>query len=862
MRVVLGAFALGVTLLQRQATLPSRAAEAGCCCALVMALTGACLLVRAQGGGAYSGADYGDRGAVGLHRARAALACLLCACAATLAGFVYAAWRAELRLGDALPPSWEGRDLVVTGHVSGLTTRTVHGARFMFVVEHAQGGDPPPLDAAPRHLLLTWRGRAGAHMPELVPGARWRLAVRLRRPHGYANFAGNDAQAVLLARGVQASGYVMAHPVAMPLERPAAGMAVAIARMRHALRMRIDAVLGDAPHRGIVTALAVGAQDAVSEADMAHLRRTGTSHLIAISGLHVGCVAAACAALAAAGWRRSIGLGRRIARNDTRAWPLVVPAPVVASVVGALCALGYALLAGFNVPAQRAFWMLALASAAFVVGREAARSLALAWALALVLLVDPWAALAPGFWLSFGAVAAIAWAVQARAERRQPPRRGDRGRMAWIGARAIHVVCSNLPDAVRAQWAVTLGLAPLLACLFSQVSIVGPLANAFAIPWVSALVTPLVLAGIGLPAPFDAYLFSAAHALLAPLMKLLAALASPDWAVRTLARPSPGALALACCGVAWSLMPRGWPLRCAAPLTWLPLVVPPPGPPVGTFRLTALDIGQGSAIVIETARHTLLFDAGPGPESTNAGERVVVPYLRANGVRVLDTLVVSHTDADHAGGAPAVIEAMPLRQLAGSLPPAHALWEAARTRGAAAVRCVAGQRWQWDGVTFAFLWPDAGPLVGKPNAQSCVLQVRAPGFTALLAGDIEAGAERALVERAAAARQADVLIVAHHGSKTSSTERFLDWVEPRIAVFQVGYANRFGHPHPAVLARFEARGSVLARTDRDGAARIALDADSLTLERYRETHRRYWAVRPEQGGRQEGGAGRLAAVRP
>lgn len=862
MRVVLGAFALGVTLLQRQAALPSRMTWVGCGCAFVLALTAAHLLVRGPGSAAPGGAC--SRGAIRSSRLRRVFACLLCACAATLAGFVYAAWRAELRLGDALPPSWEGRDLVVTGYLSGLPTRTVHGLRFVFVIERAQSGNRATVDDGVRRVSLIWRLRPGEPLPELVPGARWRLAVRLRRPHGYANFAGYDAQAASFARGVQATGYVNAYPAAVPLEPPAAGMSVAIARMRHALRMRIDAVLGDAPHRGIVTALALGAQDAVSEADMRHLRRTGTSHLIAISGLHVGGVAAACAALAAACWRRSAGLERRIARHGARAWPLVVPTPFVAAPVGALCALGYALLAGFNVPAQRAFWMLALASVAFATGREAARSVALAAALALVLLVDPWAAVAPGFWLSFGAVALIAWAVQARVERRQPLRRGDRGTLAWIGARAIEAVRSNLASAVRAQWAVTIGLAPLTAWLFSQVSIVGPLANAFAIPWVSVLVTPLVLAGTGLPAPFDAYLFGAAHALLAPLMRLLGALASPDWAVWTLARPSPWALTLACCGVAWGLMPRGWPLRCAAPLTWLPLVLPPPGPPVGTFRLTALDVGQGSAIVIETAQHALLFDAGPGPESTHAGERVVVPYLHANGVHALDALVVSHTDADHAGGAQAVIEAVAVGQIVGSLPPGHALWQAARSRGAGGLRCVAGQRWQWDGVTFAFLWPDPGPLMGKPNAQSCVLQVSAPGFTALLAGDIEASAERSLVERAAAARAVDVLIVAHHGSKTSSTEHFLDWVDPRIAVFQVGYGNRFGHPHPAVLARFEARGSVLARTDRDGAARIALDAGSLTLERYRETHRRYWAPRSETAGQQEGGGGAspLAAVPP
>jgi competence protein ComEC len=336
-------------------------------------------------------------------------------------------------------------------------------------------------------------------------------------------------------------------------------------------------------------------------------------------------------------------------------------------------------------------------------------------------------------------------------------------------------------------------------------------------------------------------------------------------------------------------MPRGWPLRFAAPLAWLPLALPPPAAPAsGAFRLTALDVGQGAAIVIETARHALLFDAGPGPESTRAGERIVAPYLHANGVPTLDTLVVSHPDADHAGGAAAVLEAVRVRQVLGGLPPGHLLWAVGEAMGAQTLRCAAGQRWQWDGVTFAVLWPRPGPLPRKSNARSCVLKVEADGFAALLTGDIDAAVERTLVRSETSAAHAgsagnihgtavsgeaggndalagivgtggtvgntagaagaeastglaaDVLIVAHHGSKTSSTESFLDSVRPRVAVFQVGYRNRFGHPHPDVWSRFAARGIELARTDRDGAARIELDGGILTLERYRDTHRRYW----------------------
>ncbi|MEA3104264.1 MAG: competence protein ComEC [Caballeronia mineralivorans] len=233
-------------------------------------------------------------------------------------------------------------------------------------------------------------------------------------------------------------------------------------------------------------------------------------------------------------------------------------------------------------------------------------------------------------------------------------------------------------------------------------------------------------------------------------------------------------------------------------------------PPNGAFRVTALDIGQGSAIVIETTHHTLLFDAGPGPESTRSGERIVVPYLFAHGLFTLDTLMISHSDSDHSGGAPAALESIRVRQFLASLRPRESLWRTAHESGRALLRCVAGQRWQWDGVVFDVMWPQAGPLAPKSNATSCVLKVTsAAGRSALLAADIEA----------------DVLVVPHHGSKTSSTEPFLDAVKPRVAVFQVGYRNRFKHPNPTVFERYRLRDIELSRSDEDGAARMDVAAE-------------------------------------
>lgn len=875
MRAVLIGFALGVAMLQQRAALPGTwewmALVAAFATAFGIAAWVRCFPARrrlrvenashVQGWAAL-------HGPFGAHLALTG--------AAVVAGYAYAAVRAEIRLTEALPASWEQRELALTGHVRGLPVGDGSRVRFSFAVDVDQVRRTTGIEHFPSVVQLNWSARGGRGAPRLIPGDRWRLNVRLKRVHGNANFAGHDMEVSLLERGIRAMGSVVSSSAAERLPGVDGGVGTAIDRVRLALREHIAGALASATHRGIVTALAIGTQEAITPPDRLVLRRTGTSHLVAVSGLHIGFVAGLCAALAGWLWRRSCFLGAMLARRGGREWPLVVPAPLASAVAGAVCAAGYAALAGFNVPAQRALWMLIVASAAFMLGRRVGVSLVLAWAAALVLAVDPWAVTAAGFWLSFGAVAVIVFAMRgslrARSENETPldvidaTRASDpawqapvrqapegRGWGAWIVSsmstwrRRLARARMRCADALRAQWAVTLGLAPLTAFWFSQVSLVGPLANAVAVPWVSLLVAPVVLVAIVLPAPLDAHAYQLAHALLEPLMRALDALAQSAWAVRHPPRPPLWAVLFAVLGVAWRLMPRGWPLRFAAPLAWLPLVVPAaPEIERGAFRLTALDVGQGASILIETHRKALLFDAGPGPESTHAGERIVAPYLLANGVGRLDTLVVSHGDADHAGGVPAVLDAADVRQVLGGLPASHRIWGAAQASGAARLRCAAGQRWQWDGVEFEVLWPDPGPLPSRSNEQSCVLKVSARGMSALLTGDIGAPAERALVARAPEALRADVLLVAHHGSKTSSTEPFLDCVDPRVAVFQVGYRNRFRHPHPRVWSRFEARDVSLVRTDRDGAIRVTLAEGRLAVERYRVSHARYWMDRMDR----------------
>ncbi|SMG10473.1 DNA internalization-related competence protein ComEC/Rec2 [Paraburkholderia susongensis] len=899
-------FALGVIGLQRQAALPRAAGWWGlvllACAASGMAVWGlrgrdaAVCEARAEARVpvcAVAGSIARRAWCDARMRIRMRTVAGWCAvwCAAMCVGFGYAAVRAQARLAVSLPHAWEGRDIEVAGSIKGLPSFDGQGARFLFEVE----SNDARIAAFPRVIQLSWIAR-GAPVPRLEPGDRWRLPVRLKRPHGNANFGVRDAEANLLARNVRASGYVSAPDHAVRLPGYARGLAVLVDRARAALRARIDAVLADAPHRGIVVALAIGAQDEVSAADWQLMRGTGTSHLVAISGLHIGFVAGLAGWLAAAVWRRSGWLGRD--------WPLRLPAQIVGVTAGAFFAALHAAFAGFNVPAQRALWMAAVVALAFVGGRNLARSTVLAWALGLVLLIDPWAVVSAGFWLSFCAVGAILFATSGRPRvRRRADEHGDeaggehvggdgrdggdsgdsgeneqapqaRARLQALRAgsiRRLRALARRLHGAAHVQIAVTVALAPLTVYWFAQIPLVGPLANAFAIPWVSALVTPAVLAGVALPAPLDAFAWRFAHALLDLLAAGLQWLTGPRWMLWWLPQPDGWALAAAALGVLWCLAPRGWPLRWAAPLTWLPLLMPgSPGAPAlphGAFRLTALDVGQGSSVLVQTAHHALLFDTGPGPESTHAGERVVVPFLQAQGVTTLDTLIVSHADSDHAGGAPAVLDAIEVRQMVAGLEAGHALWPNARRHGAQTLPCAAGQRWQWDGVEFTVLWPDAGPLNGKTNDHCCVLRVGtlpaaasaavsqpavrggadAPRFAALLTADIEAPVERVLLARDRSALRAQVLMVPHHGSRTSSTEPFLDSIGPSVALFQVGYENRFHHPNAGVFERYQARHIELGRSDRDGAVRVDVDpgADgaALTLERYRDTQRRYWMDR-------------------
>lgn len=731
-------------------------------------------------------------------------------------GFAWAAGFAHYYLQHALPAEWEGRDITVVGTIDSLPDRFARGTRFNFLVEQAFG-DGRPIAAVPPKIALSWYGGVddGSPAPAVSPAERWRFKVRLQRPHGNANPFGFDYEVWLLEQDIRATGYV--RPEGMErLVSFVPGLRNAIQYGRHRLRERILAMLPERPYAGVIVALVVGDQRAIGQSDWDIFNRTGTSHLIAISGLHITMVAGLFAGLVFRLWRRSFFTGASL--------PLWLPAQKAAALAGAVAALVYVALAGFGVPAQRTLYMVAVVAAALWSGRIAGVSHVLCAALGAVVLLDPWAVLWPGFWLSFGAVALILYTSVGRIA--MPARRPQ-----W--RRSLHA-------AVRTQYAVTLGLVPLTMLLFGQISLIGPIANAVAIPLISFIVTPLALVGSMLPVPLAGWVLGAAHGLVAWLAAWLGWLGALPLAVWQAPVPKPWIFAVALVGTLWLLAPRGWPLRWLGLAGWLPLLLnAPTHPDEGTMRVTAFDIGQGTAVLIETARHRLLYDTGPAysPEA-DGGSRVIVPYLRARGISALDGVVISHSDLDHAGGALSVFEAVKVGWVASSLPTDAAIVRAAPAHR----RCVAGQAWQWDGVRFEMLHPVAASYDSakwKPNARSCTLKITLGAQAIVLAGDIEAVQEAELVEAMPERLRASVLLAPHHGSGTSSTMPFLAAVQPDIALFQVGYRNRYRHPKAEVYERYGRLGIRRLRSDETGAVTLHVDG-GIRAELYRFEHAHYW----------------------
>jgi competence protein ComEC len=555
---------------------------------------------------------------------------------------------------------------------------------------------------------------------------------------------------------------------------------------------------------GIVAALLVGDQAAIERADWDVFRATGVAHLMAISGLHITGLAWLAAMCIGWLWRHSDAWSPR------QPWSLWLPAPIAASMCAACVALTYAIFTGWGVPAQRTVWMLGVVTLLRLYGLRWPWMQVWLTVCAVVLALDPWALMQAGFWLSFVAVGVLF------ASGAQKPVSSLWGAVQRMG---------------REQWLMSVCLAPLSLLLFHQVSVVGLLANLLAVPWVTLVVTPLCWLGLLLPMSWD----MAAEALRV-FMWVLKAAAGVSWAQGSVpAVPGwAGAAALVGMGL-WAMRVPMW-LRLFGVALVLPMLSwQTPRPAHGTFELVAVDMGQGHAVLVRTATHSLLYDTGPRYSAeTDAGQRVIVPLLRAWGER-LDRIVISHQDSDHSGGAPAVMAMQPQALVLSSVPLAHPLQQLGPME-----RCERGQLWVWDGVQFEVLHPSGADYARKlkPNALSCVLRVTAHNTSALLAGDIEAAQEQSLVQSGQALK-ADWLLVPHHGSDTSSTVDFLAAVQPRVAVVQAGYRNRFGHPRPEVLSRYSELGVQVVQTPRCGASTWRSEQPKL-VQCERHHRQRYW----------------------
>lgn len=700
----------------------------------------------------------------------------------------FSSWQADDRLNNRLIAEHIGVNLTVTGTIQSIPQQHPNRVRIDFQPD-------PNTHKLPKRIRLNWY-----FPPADIPsaGESWQLTMRLKPPHGMANPGSFDYEGWLFQHHIGATGYVRDTP---ENQRIAKAPVLSIHCWRQAIAMTWETILFDSPNLPLIQGLTVGLRDNLQSRHWSVLRDTGTSHLLAISGLHIGLAAGL--GFFAFRWLWSLRSGNL----------LIFPAISVGAVGGILMAWFYALLAGMSIPSQRAVIMISIFMLALLFRRNALSYQLLAGSLICILLIDPFSVLSAGLWLSFMAVAIILYVSQ---NRHPAPR--------WMWAK-IHI------------W-IALGLSPFLLLFFSQTSLIAPLANIIAVPLVSFLVVPLLLIAVMLLAVHEAwasYPLIIADWLLTRLwwgLEFLADLPAATWHTAVLPWPF---ILIALLGIIVLLAPRGLPTRSLGLFLLLPaLTYSPERPAQGDYWFTLLDVGQGLASVVQTQSHALVFDSGPKFGEFDTGEAVVVPFLRQQGIRQLDILLISHGDNDHIGGADSILTALPVATRL--INPPELL------EGSSA--CLAGQHWLWDGVMFEILYPGANAQ-GSSNDLSCVLKITGRGGSTLLTGDIERRAEFSLLRQQPEKLAADILVVPHHGSQTSSSEAFIDAVNPRYALFATGYLNRFQFPAKTVAERYAARDITTFNTADSGALLFKIEADqSIRLKRWRQHARRLWTASP------------------
>jgi len=731
-----------------------------------------------------------------------------------LLGVLWATGAAKWRMQDVLPHHWQQKPILVEGVIASVSSISESGERFRFVVEHILTEEA----VVPKYIGLSYYyPRQYQHRPvdheasesiqesqQFHAGERWQLTVKLKRPHGTINPHGFDFEGWALSENMRATGSIVAKSGYQKIDDLVFQPRYIVERLRETIKTNIAKVLAGRPYVGVIQALVMGDDSAIDVTIWQVLLRTGITHLMSISGLHITMLSGLAFVLILTVWR--------ILPSCT----LWLPARKAATFAGLLVGLSYALIAGFSVPTQRTFYMLMVVALALWSGKQFRIEQILAVALLVVVLIDPWSVNAAGFWLSFGAVALIGFSLNGRI-----------GELHW------------LRGAIKTQWAVTIGMLPILLVLFNQASIISPVANAIAIPVVSFIVTPTALLGSFLSMD---WLLIISHHCLTWLMSGLNWLANLPIATWHQHQPDAWTFLPAMLGALILLLPKGLPLRWLGVFGFLPMMlISPNRPAIGEIKMTVLDVGQGLSVHVQTAQHDLIYDTGAKyNQQSDAGSRIVVPYLYGEGVKKLDGLMVSHDDSDHSGGAASILAMFPVKWLLSSYDFAQ------DSQLIKNIKCSAGQQWLWDQVEFQVLYPTLLHHQTKlsDNNKSCVLKVSNQSSSFLLTGDIEKSAEYYLlghVDRTML--KSDVMIVPHHGSKTSSTVDFLNAVSPRLSIVTAGYLNRFGHPKNVILERYKQINTPLLQTAQDGAIVLTFkqNEQEINFKRWRAIAKRYWS---------------------
>lgn len=702
-------------------------------------------------------------------------------------GILWTSGFALLARGEVADANWQGRDVTVQGYVDGLPVHSDRLSKFNFNVD-------PGRDNFPDRLRLSWY----APQQSVKAGQYWKLTVKLKKAHGQYNPGGFDYPLWLASRGIEAVGYVRKADTAELLDYWSGRQN--LDRWRQVVADKLDETLSAGHHPGIIKALTIGDRSALTLAQWGVFRRTGTAHLVAISGLHIGLIAGIVYWVILRLWAFT-GI-------------LSISPQKMACVSALIAAFCYAALAGFAIPARRALIMLSVVLSAQFLQRNISPSRTLFMALFAVVTSDPWSVVSAGFWLSFCAVALILYRFAARLARPG----------YWRSLLQIH-------------WLTAAGLAPLVMLSFQQVSLIAPVANVLAVPVFSLLVVPLALAGVlmitVLPA-FSGFLLWLADEILHYLWNLLAFLSDLPWAALDTGQPALYAVLLALAGVFLLWAPKGFPARYLGLVLLLPVMAGNSDPPAqGEIRLAMLDVGQGLATVVETRSHVLVFDTGAKySDQFDMGSAAVMPYLRFRGIDKIDTLLISHADNDHSGGARSIMASLPVAKIISSAPEKFAFQSK---------QCLSGQQWHWDDVAFSLLSPPAAGYFKDENDNSCVLRIATKNKALLLTGDIERDAEQWLVGRYGARLKSHLLIAPHHGSKTSSVAAFLKQIRPDWVLIPAGHGNRYGFPHAEVLTRYRQLGIPWLNSAESGAIIVSSDGETLRLAASREKLAHYWS---------------------